>query len=181
MTDNAKVTGLIGGPEKRQIEILNYQPTWPQKFQQHADLIAKALNYAALRIEHIGSTSVPGLASKPIIDILLVVQDSADEGSYLPHLEATGYELRVREPEWHEHRMFRTPDRDVHIHVFTIGCPEIARNLTFRDQLRKNAEDRLLYEQTKRRLATQDWPTMNDYAKAKTDVIEGILAAASKK
>ena len=180
MTDEKQITGLIGGPEKRKIEIVDYQSVWPQKFQQHADVISKALGGAALRIEHVGSTSVPGLAAKPIIDILLIVRDSANEDLYLPPLEAVGYQLRVREPDWHEHRMFRTPAKDVHIHVYTIGCSEIDRNLTFRDRLRGNAADRLLYEQTKRRLATQDWTTMDDYAKAKTQVIEGIIAAASR-
>ena len=130
-------TGLIGGPQKRRIEIHDYNPNWPQKFATHAWIIAGALGDSALRIEHIGSTSVPGLAAKPIIDILVVVQDSRDESTYLPQLEAAGYVLRVREPDWNEHRMFRTPDRDVHVHVYSAGCPEIERYLTFRDRLRR--------------------------------------------
>jgi GrpB-like predicted nucleotidyltransferase (UPF0157 family) len=123
MTD-AKATGLIGGVERRKIEIMDYDPHWPEKYQAHAGVIAGALGGAALRIEHIGSTSVPGLGAKAIIDILVVVPDSADEDSYLPQLQGAGYELRVREPDWHEHRMFRTIARDVHIHIYSAGCPK---------------------------------------------------------
>lgn len=178
MADEALETGLIGGVEQRTIQILDYDPIWPQKFEAHARRIAATIGPSALRIEHIGSTSVPNLAAKPIIDILVEVQDAADESAYLPHLEGAGYVLRVREPRWHEHRMFRTPERDVHIHIYSAGCPEIRRNLSFRDRLRRNSDDRLRYEQTKRELAAQVWPDMNAYAEAKTEVIESIIAAA---
>jgi GrpB-like predicted nucleotidyltransferase (UPF0157 family) len=178
MEPDTDKTGLIGGTETRTIEILDYNRRWPQRFHTHKHTIAKALGETALRIEHIGSTSVPGLAAKPIVDILLVVENSGDEASYLPPLEAAGYVLRVREPAFHEHRMLRTPERDVHIHVFSPGSPEIERYLTFRDQLRANAGDRQRYESTKRRLAAQSWSDMNAYADAKTEVVEAIIAAA---
>jgi GrpB-like predicted nucleotidyltransferase (UPF0157 family) len=167
---------LIGGIEKRDIEIFDYDPRWPGAFETHAEKIADALGAAALRIEHIGSTSVPGLAAKPIIDILLVVANSADEESYLPSLEAAGYRLRVREPEFHEHRMLRTPSRDVHLHVFSPDSPEIERYLVFRDRLRKDVHDRQAYEAVKRKLATQCWPDMNAYAAAKADIVERVIA-----
>ena len=128
----------------------------------------------------IGSTSVPGLGAKPVVDILVVVADSGDESSYLPQLQKIGYELRVREPEWHEHRMFRTPEKDVHIHVYSLGCVEIERYLLFRDRLRTHLEERDRYENTKRQLAARDWPDMNLYAEAKTEVIEQIISAARK-
>jgi GrpB-like predicted nucleotidyltransferase (UPF0157 family) len=169
-------TALIGGVEKRRIRIVDYDTDWPDKFEAHRQRIAGALGDTALQIEHIGSTSVSGLAAKPIIDILVVVQDSTNESVYLPQLEATGYMLRVREPEWNEHRMFRTPEQDVHIHIYSAGCPEVERNLRFRDRLHRNRPDRDRYEQTKRELATQDWPDMNAYAAAKSGVIETILA-----
>ena len=102
----------------------------------------------------------------------------AYEAPYLPRLEAAGYELRVREPDFYEHRMLRTPTRDAHIHVFSPGAPEIIRVLTLRDRLRTNAEERKRYEDTKRRLAAQSWPDMDAYARAKTDVIESIMAVA---
>lgn len=174
MTDKP---GLIGGVEKRQIVIVPYDSRWSLMFQAHARAISEALGDTALRVEHVGSTAVPGLAAKPIIDILLVVKNSADEESYLPKMEAAGYELRVREPHFHEHRMFRTPARDVHVHVYSVASSEIERHLTFRDRLRKNSNERRVYEETKRRLAGQFWD-MNAYADAKTEVIEGIISAA---
>lgn len=171
-------SGLIGGIERREIKIVDYNPEWPNKFERQAKTITEAIGGSILRIEHIGSTSVPGLAAKPIIDILVVLPDSANESAYLPQLEAAGYVLRVREPDWNEHRMFRTVDRDVHIHIYSAGCPEIHRNLLFRDRLRKSAEDRMRYEQAKREIAAKSWPDMNAYALAKTAVIESIIAAA---
>ena len=179
MPDKAAETGLIGGREKRDITIVDYDPDWPTKFEKHANAISKALGKTALQIEHIGSTAVPELSSKPIIDILIVVSNSADESTYLSHLEAAGYELRVREPDWNEHRMLRTRERDVHIHIYSMGCPEIQRNLLFRDRLRQNAKDRELYERVKRELATKNWSDMNEYANAKTGVIEEILRRAT--
>jgi len=178
MSDEPLKTGLIGGAEKREIKIADYDPDWPKKFEAHAGTIADALGGSALRIEHVGSTSVQGLAAKPVIDILVVVPNSADESAYLPRLEAAGYVLRVREPDWNEHRMLRTPAQDVHVHVYSDGCPEVARNLAFRDRLRRNADDRRRYERTKRELAAKEWPDMNAYADAKTEVIESILAAS---
>lgn len=178
MADKFLETGLIGGIEKREIIIMDYDPSWPKKFEKHAKAISDALGENAVRIEHIGSTSVPELGSKPIIDILVVVTNFADESTYLPQLEAAGYVLRVREPDWNEHRMFRTPARDVQIHIFSAGCPEIQRHLAFRNHLRQNTGDRKLYERVKRELAAKDWSDMNAYANAKTEVIERILVAS---
>lgn len=161
MADETEKAGLIGGLEQREIVIADYDPAWRETFDVHARLICDALGDELLRLEHIGSTSVPGLAAKPIIDILLVVADSSDEPRYLPGLLAAGYELRVREPEFHEHRMLRTPRRDVHVHVYSEGCLEIERYLALRDHLRQSPDDRRLYEATKRQLAAQSWSDMN--------------------
>lgn len=169
---------LIGGIEKREIVIVDYDPRWPEKFQKHAAIISQALGPKALVIEHVGSTSVPGLAAKPIIDIDVLVEDSSHEATYLPALLAAGYVLRVREPDWHEHRMFRTPEFDVHVHIFSPGCVEVARHLAFRNHLRSHAEDRLRYGALKRRLAKEDWPDMNAYARAKSELVEEIIARA---
>ena len=134
-------------------------------------------------MEHIGSTSVPGLIAKPIIDILLVVTDSADESAYVPALEAAGYVLRVREPDWHQHRLFKGPDTNINLHVFTIGSVEIERVLLLRDWLRNDQADRELYAETKRRLAGQNWKYVQHYADAKSKVVETIIihARASSK
>lgn len=169
---------LIGGVEKREIVIADYDPLWPGKFQQHASIISAILGTKALAIEHVGSTSVPGLAAKPIIDLDVIVEDSSDEAAYLPALLGAGYILRVREPDWHEHRMLRTPELDVHIHIFSRGCAEVARHLAFRNHLRHDAEDRLRYEALKRQLAKEDWSDMNAYANAKGELVKAILARA---
>src|SRR5918997_1075577 len=124
----------------------------------------------------IGSTSVPGLAAKPIVDVLLVVEDSSDEGSYMPALEAAGYVLRVREPDFDEHRMFRTPEKDVHVHVYSAGSKETERYLLLRERLREDEGDRELYARTKRGLAAREWPSMEHYAEAKTEVVERSTA-----
>ena len=142
MANEPYESALVGGLEKRDIRIVDYDSNWPGKFERHARIIVEALGSSLSRIEHIGSTSVPGLAAKPIIDILVVVPDSANESAYLPQLEAAGYVLRVREPEWNQHRMFRTVEKDAHVHVYSAGCPEIQRFLLFRSVLRGNADDR---------------------------------------
>jgi GrpB-like predicted nucleotidyltransferase (UPF0157 family) len=170
---------LIGGVEAVEVIIAAYDPAWPARYEAHARRIRDALGPTLLRIEHVGSTAVPGLAAKPIIDILTVVPDAADEPSYVPELGAAGYALRVREPEFFEHRMLRTAARDVHVHVYSPGAPEIGRVVTFRDRLRRSAEDRARYEAVKRRLAARRWPDMNAYADAKAGVVERILAAAA--
>jgi GrpB-like predicted nucleotidyltransferase (UPF0157 family) len=161
-----------------QILIANYDPRWPEMYEREAGRIRGALGSRALRLEHAGSTSVPGLAAKPVIDVLLVVADSADEDAYVPALEAAGYALRIREPNWHEHRMFSRPGKEINLHVFSSGCPEIERMLAFRDWLRGNAADRELYARTKLALAREDWEYVQNYADAKTAVVEEILARA---
>lgn len=163
---------LVGGREKRPIVIADYDPEWPRRFEREAARIRGALGPAALRVEHIGSTSVPGLAAKAVVDVLVGVEDPEDDGLLVPRLESVGYVLRVREPG---HRMFRTPARDVHVHVWADSDPEVARHLQFRDRLRTCAEDRRAYERLKRSLAGRDWDEMNDYADAKSDLIEAIL------
>ena len=166
-------------PLAGRILIVDYNPRWPELFAREADRIRAVLGGRALRIEHTGSTSVPGLVAKPIVDMLLVVTDSADEAAYGPALEAAGYVLRIRETNWYEHRMFNRPDTDINLHVFSPGCQEIDRVLMFRDWLRNNAADRDLYARTKLALARKEWTYVQNYADAKTIVIEEIIARAT--
>lgn len=161
------------------IKIVPYDPTWPLSYQREERRIRAALGERVLRLEHTGSTSVPGLAAKPIIDVTLEVASTAAEADYLPALEATGYVLRRREPWWYEHRLFIRPDVDVNLHVFSASCPETARMIAFRDRLRADAADRSLYERTKLELAAREWPSVQAYAEAKTAVITEILARAA--
>lgn len=120
---------------------------------------------------------MPGLAAKPIVDILVAVAD-VQEPSLTARLEAAGYVLRVREPG---HRMLRTPGLDVHVHVWAADGRQIDRHLRFRDHLRRDASDRRRYEQLKQRLALRDWCGMNDYAAAKSGLIEEMLVRAAEK
>ncbi|MBA3825271.1 MAG: GrpB family protein [Ktedonobacterales bacterium] len=160
------------------IHLAEYDAEWPRLFAREAVRIRGALGEQALQIEHVGSTSVPGLAAKPRIDILLIVPDSAEEACYVPALTAAGYTLCIREPTWYEHRMFKGPDTDVNLHTFSPNCPESTRMLRFRDWLRSHPDDRELYEQTKRELASKTWQYTQNYADAKTQVVEDILKRA---
>lgn len=160
--------------------LTEYAPEWPRLFRLEAGRIAAILSGRFVRVEHVGSTSVPGLAAKPIIDILLVVANAADETGYVPALAAHGYVLRIREPAWHEHRMLKGPDADINLHVFSSDCPEIDRMLRFRNRLRANEPDRRRYELTKRRLAQREWPDVQHYADAKSEVVEEIIARATR-
>lgn len=173
-------TGLIGGVEKRVIKIVPYSQNWPIQFQNHAKRIKNALGSVALRIEHIGSTSVEELAAKPIIDILVVIADPSQEELYLPALVDAGYELRVREPEYDNHRMFRTPERDVHIHIYPPHSEEVERYLLFRDFLRNNPRVRGEYANLKQKLSESNWKDMNEYSSAKTSFIDGVINQAKK-
>src|SRR5262245_44611435 len=160
------------------IVLADYDDAWPVRFEREARRIRTALGMRALLVEHAGSTSVPRLAAKPIIDIVLAVPDSSNEDEYVSALEAEGYVLRIREPDWYEHRMLRKADPNVQVHVFSEGCEEIDRMLVFRDHLREDTSDRGLYERTKRELAAQHWEYVQDYADAKSDVVEEIIARA---
>lgn len=170
----------VGGltPLSSPIPIVDYDPVWPRRFEREADAIRSVLGELALRVDHVGSTAVPGLPAKPIIDIILAVADSAKEPEYAGPLEKIGYQLHIREPGWHEHRLYKGPEKDVNLHVFSAGCPEIDRMLAFRDWLRTSESDRELYSRSKRALARQEWKYTQNYADAKTAVIEEIISRA---
>ncbi len=181
ISDDEVQRALIGPvtPHNAPITLAEYDPSWPALFAREADRIRAVLGDAAILVEHAGSTSVPGLAAKPIIDIVLAVPDSADEQAYVPPLEAAGYFLRAREPDWFEHRMFKGPDTDINLHVFTAGCTEIDRMLLFRDWLRICDADRDAYLRVKRDLAQRTWRYVQHYADAKTAIVDEIVARAA--
>jgi len=173
----SRVDGSL--PPTEPVVLVEYDPAWPRLFAREEARIRGALGDAALQVEHAGSTSITGLAAKPIVDIVLVVPDSADEPAYVPALEAAGYVLRIREPDWYEHRALKGTDPRVNLHVFSAGCPEVERMLLFRDHLRRDARDRDLYERTKRELAQRDWKYVQHYADAKSEVVEEIIRRTS--
>jgi GrpB-like predicted nucleotidyltransferase (UPF0157 family) len=160
------------------VVLADYDPAWPETFEREAARMRSILGDDARLIEHVGSTSIPGMAAKPVIDIVLAERDSSEEPSYLPRLEAAGYVLRIREPEWHEHRLCKGPDTNINLHIFSASCPEIVRMLTFRDRLRSDPAAFERYLAAKRRLAARHWEFAQQYADAKSDVVEAIIAEA---
>lgn len=180
LTDEEILAAAVGElkPHNAPVTLVEYDAEWPELYDREEHRIRAALGANVVRIEHTGSTSVPGLAAKPIIDIALAVPDSADEGAYVPQLESAGYRLTIREPDWFEHRLFKGPDTNLNLHVFSAGCEEIDRMVRFREHLRGNDDDRDLYARTKRELAQRDWKYVQNYADAKTAVIREIMARA---
>jgi GrpB-like predicted nucleotidyltransferase (UPF0157 family) len=170
----------IGEPSRADgpIHLAAYDPEWPALYEREAARVRATLGDRVRLLEHAGSTSVPGLSAKPIIDMVLAVPDSADESAYAPPLEATGYVLRIREPDWFEHRLFKGPDTNINLHTFSEGCREIDRMLAFRDRLRTHDDERIRYEDTKRELASREWTFVQFYADAKGEVVEAILERA---
>jgi len=172
-----RVSGAVT-PHNAKIDLAPYDPTWPAQYEVEAAKIRIALGDGAFVLEHVGSTSIPGVSAKPIIDILLAVADSSYEDSYVPALTAQGYRLHIREPDWEQHRVMKGERPDVNLHVFTVGSREIGRMLGFRDRCRGNPEERRLYAETKRRLADRVWRHVQHYANAKAEVVEAIIARA---
>ncbi len=181
MSDDAKAPIEFVRPRTSHnatIHLAEPNPDWAHVYQEQAARVRAALPHGVVALEHVGSTSVPGLAAKPIIDILLLVSDPTEEASFVPALEAAGFLLYLREPGWHQHRLLRRVDPAVNLHVFAAGSPEAERMLLFRDTLRSNPDERELYLGTKRELAGRTWTRIQDYADAKSDVVEQILARA---
>lgn len=160
------------------VHLSDHDPKWPYLFEREAERVRGALGDRVLLFEHVGSTAVPGLPAKPCVDLLLAVADSADEDAYLPDLYAAGYMLVIREPDWYEHRVFKGPDVNLNLHVFSEGCEEIERMRLFRDHLIADAGARERYTAVKRELAGRTWERIQDYADAKSAVVREILAEA---
>ncbi len=160
----------------RAVELVPYDPDWPRHYETVASRIQDALGERALAIDHVGSTAVPGLDAKPVIDIDLTVADSADEADYLPPLEAAGFRLVVREPGWHEHRMLTGEKPRSNLHVFSPDCPETIRCRLFRDWLRDHPDDLERYREAKRAAVASTGPDghVADYNQLKQDVIRDI-------
>lgn len=183
MTEEQIMAVTIGPrqPLNSTIYLAAYDPAWPSLFTRLEKQIQEALGEDMLLLEHVGSTSVPGLSAKPIIDMVMAVADSSDEAAYVQPLEERGFTLRIREPDWYEHRVLKPPEIAGNLHVFSAGCPEIERMVLFRNWLRTHADDRSLYEATKRELATRTWKYTQSYADAKSEVVEAILARARRR
>jgi GrpB-like predicted nucleotidyltransferase (UPF0157 family) len=167
---------VIGERQPGPIRLVAYDPEWPAQYDRIHDRLQGALGTRARMIEHIGSTAVPGLLAKPIIDVLVTVDDVEDEGAYASAITRLGHDLRVREPG---HRMFRPASLDTHVHVWNEGSREQRDHLLLRDWLRHSADDCATYARLKRRLADEDWPDVNYYAQAKGGLIGELLDRAA--
>ena len=182
MTDAAIEAAWVAPiePLTAPIRLAEYDPEWPALFAREEARIRGVLGDRVVRFEHTGSTSVPGLAAKPVVDMTMTVPDVTDEEAFVPDLEAAGYRLVIREqePAWYDHRVFKGPDTNVNLHVFSAGCIELVRMVGFRDWLRTHEDDRALYEATKRDLVKRDWKYVQNYADAKGEVVEAIAARA---
>ncbi len=160
------------------VTLAEYDPEWPDLFDREAKRIRGVLGETALVVEHVGSTSIPGLCAKPIIDIMLIVPDSGDEPAYVPDLEAAGYKLTIREPDWEKHRCFKGPDTNINLHVYSPDNGQAERYRLFRERLIGHDDERKLYEAKKRELAARTWKYIQHYADAKTEVIDEIIERA---
>lgn len=156
------------------VVLVEYDTAWPRVFADEAAHIRAALRDKVMVLEHIGSTSVPGLIAKPCIDMVLGVQDSADEPAYVPDLERHGFVLRRREPDWNEHRVFKSERTNVNLHVWSADSSEIDRHIAFRDWLRTHEDDCRLYADAKRALSSLEFATMSNYAESKNSVVQEI-------
>ena len=182
--DESEVVYVGARPTGYVVRIEEPDPTWPQRYDELEQQITAALGERALAVEHVGSTSVPGLPAKPIIDIDVTVADPTDEASYAPALESIGLVHWLTEPGWHQHRLFKMlTEPRVHVHVFGPDCPEVVRHRMFRDWLIDHPEDRELYAEAKRSaLAAVDEPGADHgalgfgqrYSKVKEPVVRQI-------
>jgi GrpB-like predicted nucleotidyltransferase (UPF0157 family) len=137
------------------IDVSDPDPAWPRQYHDLAARIREALGWRVLQLEHVGSTAVPGLAAKPVIDIDLTVADPGREQDYVPPLEAAGFRLTIREPWWHGHRMLRADELPCNLHAFGFDSPELIKHRIFRDWLRGNPGDRDCYAAVKREAASE--------------------------
>jgi GrpB-like predicted nucleotidyltransferase (UPF0157 family) len=171
--------GLVGEPPARwqSIVLEDYDPAWADQYAAARSRLEQALPGQIIGIEHVGSTSVPGLAAKPVIDIDLLLEETSDEARYLPALEGTGYRLVLREPWWYQHRMLVSPEADVHLHVWPRDAPEPIRHRLFRDWLRTHPDDRDRYARAKRSVARQTVDEPGDYSLSKNEVIDDIYTS----
>lgn len=168
-------------PDDGVIEIVPADPGWAAAYEAVAAQVREALGTRALDVEHVGSTSVPGLPAKPIIDVDLTVADPAAEAAWLPQLEEAGFVLTVREPWWYEHRCLRFAAPRCNLHVFGPDCPEHVRHQIFRDWLREHPDDRDLYRDAKLAAAAasnDEGEDMMQYNSRKQQVIRAIYARA---
>jgi GrpB-like predicted nucleotidyltransferase (UPF0157 family) len=173
------MTKDVSEPPQRLIEVVAPNPDWPRQFQAEAVLLKLVFGDLLAEIHHIGSTSIPGIYAKPIIDIMPLVHDIAAVDSYNPMMEALGYQA------WGEYgisgrRYFsRARNRRTHqVHVFQIGGENVERHLAFRDYLRSHPDKAAIYSEHKRQVARQNPYDIFGYMEGKDTLVKQLEAEA---
>lgn len=160
------------------IELHPYDPGWPAAFTRERDLIAPLFAAPPRLIEHMGSTSIPGLPAKPIIDIIVLVDDLATAHAAVAALEATGYSFWRDNPDKSKLYLVKglppAPHRTHHLHIYDYE-PEVRRHLVFRDHLRANPDIRDAYLTLKQDLATRFRDDREAYSKQKTAFVDSLV------
>jgi GrpB-like predicted nucleotidyltransferase (UPF0157 family) len=146
---------VVGAEPVDDVELADPDPQWIAWYDEVSHRVRSALGVRALHVEHVGSTSVPGMPAKPVVDVDLLVADPDDEDSYVPALNQVGFVLRIREPWWYRHRMLRSESPRCNLHVFGYDSPEPLRHRLFREWLTTHPGDRGLYAQAKRQAALE--------------------------
>jgi GrpB-like predicted nucleotidyltransferase (UPF0157 family) len=161
----------VGDQPQREVVVVPYDEAWRASFARADAMVRGALGERVLALEHVGSTAVPGLAAKPVIDADLTVVDSGDETAYVPALEAAGFHLRVREPDWEQHRVLTIESPPTNLHVFSPGAREPQRHALFRDWLRSHPEEREAYAALKVELGRRGFSDSMDYNNHKAELV----------
>lgn len=170
---------VAGAGPRLDVSVVEPDPDWPRQAEAVQDRIRRVLGSGIVGLQHVGSTSVPGLPAKPVLDLDLRVVDPDDEAAYVPALVAAGFELIVREPWWYRHRMLRGSDPDVNLHVYGPESAESARQRLFRDWLREHPDDRDRYAAAKRAASAESAAAgehVQQYNLRKQEVLREVYA-----
>lgn len=179
--DPALVERIAHRTTPLKMNMADYDPAWPDTFLGLKALIINVLGSTAVDVEHVGSTSVPGLPAKAVIDIDLIVADPEDESAYVAQLEAAGFHFLLREPSWQQHRFFCHYSPVANLHVWGSESVEPIRHKIFRDWLRNHPDDKDAYATVKRGAIAESRKLgehMMQYTDRKNAVIAGILRKA---
>jgi GrpB-like predicted nucleotidyltransferase (UPF0157 family) len=168
----------VGDHRQPPVVVVPYDEAWPSDFARLSSIVRAALGERVLALQHVGSTSVVGLAAKPVIDADLTVADSGDEAAYVPALEAAGFHLTIREPDWEEHRLLTLESPQTNLHVFSLGAGEPQRHAMFRDWLRSHPDDRAAYATLKAELGGHGFTDSMDYNNHKSELVYDIYEKA---
>jgi GrpB-like predicted nucleotidyltransferase (UPF0157 family) len=178
LVDSGEVV-MFGEPSGESVTLV-VSDVWPARFEELRKVIVSALGDTAVRVDHVGSTAVPGIPAKPIVDIQVSVPDVEDEDAYGPALERLGWSMRSREPG---HRYFRTPkgaQPRIQVHVCEVGGEWEREHLLFRDYLRAHPERASAYGEVKRHFGERYRDDRLAYTEAKTPFIRTTLAIAER-